>query len=100
MASTIVSLNDCIQILFHPIHRHLILIVYPREILIFDLQILQTVGTILCEKNSAAFYKVCFQIFFFPEIKEFILFRFMHVIDVIHLYVFMKMERLLFEIDI
>lgn len=58
-ASTVVSLNDCIQILFHPIHRHLILIVYPREILIFDLQILQTVGTILCEKNSAAFYKVC-----------------------------------------
>jgi hypothetical protein len=58
-SSTVVSLNDCIQILFHPIHRHLILIVYPREILIFDLQILQTVGTILCEKNSAAFYKVC-----------------------------------------
>ena len=58
-ASTVVSLNDCIQILFHPIHRHLILIVYPREILIFDLQILQTVGTITCEKNSAAFYKVC-----------------------------------------
>jgi hypothetical protein len=59
LASTVVSLNDCIQILFHPIYRHLILIVYPREILIFDLQILQTVGTILCEKNSAAFYKVC-----------------------------------------
>jgi len=64
-ASTVVSLNDCIQILFHPIHRHLILIVYPREILIFDLQILQTVGTILCEKNSAAFYKVCFLRIFF-----------------------------------
>ncbi|CAF0830559.1 unnamed protein product [Adineta ricciae] len=58
LLSTIVSLNDCIQVLFHPIHRHLILIVYPREILIFDLQILQTVGTILCEKNSAAFYKI------------------------------------------
>ncbi|UJR35929.1 hypothetical protein I4U23_028670 [Adineta vaga] len=58
LLSTVVSLNDCIQILFHPIHRHLILIVYPREILIFDLQILQTVGTILCEKNSAAFYKI------------------------------------------
>ncbi|CAF3727570.1 unnamed protein product [Adineta steineri] len=57
-SSAVVSLNDCIQILFHPIHRHLILIVYPREILIFDLQILQTVGTILCEKNSAAFYKI------------------------------------------
>ncbi|CAF4692362.1 unnamed protein product, partial [Rotaria magnacalcarata] len=39
-------------------HRHLILIVYPREILIFDLQILQTVGTISCEKHSAAFYKI------------------------------------------
>ena len=58
------SLNDCIQILFHPIHRHLILIVYPREILIFDLQILQTVGNISCEKTSAAFYKV-FLLFFF-----------------------------------
>ncbi|CAF0755920.1 unnamed protein product [Rotaria sordida] len=55
---SIVSLTDCIQILFHPIHRHLILIVYPREILIFDLQILQTVGNILCEKGSAAFYKI------------------------------------------
>jgi hypothetical protein len=59
-ASTVVSLNDCIQVLFHPIHRHLILIIYPREILIFDLQILQTVGSILCEKTSAAFYKVCY----------------------------------------
>ncbi|CAF2904464.1 unnamed protein product [Rotaria sp. Silwood2] len=57
-SSTVVSLNDCIQILFHPIHRHLILIVYSREILIFDLQILQTVGNILCEKTSAAFYKI------------------------------------------
>jgi hypothetical protein len=46
-----VSLNDCIHILFHPIHRHLILIMYPRGILIFDLQILQTVASILCEKN-------------------------------------------------
>ncbi|CAF3780097.1 unnamed protein product [Rotaria magnacalcarata] len=57
-SSSVVSLNDCIQILFHPMHRHLILIVYPREILIFDLQILQTVGTISCEKHSAAFYKI------------------------------------------
>ncbi len=57
---SVVSLNDCIQILFHPVNRHLILIVYSREILMFDLQILQTVGTILCEKNSAAFYKVCY----------------------------------------
>jgi len=57
-SSNVVSLNDCIQILFHPLHRHLIFIVYPREILIFDLQILQTVGSILCEKSSAAFYKI------------------------------------------
>jgi hypothetical protein len=64
----VVSLNDCLQILFHPIHRHLILIVYAREILIFDLQILQTVGTIFCEKHSAAFYKVRF---FFLNIFSF-----------------------------
>ncbi|CAF0850740.1 unnamed protein product [Didymodactylos carnosus] len=56
--ASIVSLNDCIQILFHPLHRHLILIVYPREILIFDLEICQTVGTILCDKHVAAFYKI------------------------------------------
>jgi hypothetical protein len=69
LSSTVVSLNDCIQILFHPIHRHLILIVYSREILIFDLQILQTVGSISCEKNSAAFYKVRFLIFFSLKIN-------------------------------
>lgn len=57
-ASNVVSLNDCIQILFHPLHRHLIFIIYPREILIFDLQILQTIGSIPCEKTSAAFYKI------------------------------------------
>jgi hypothetical protein len=93
LSSGVVSLNDCIQILFHPIHRHLILIVYPREILIFDLQILQTVGTVLCEKNSAAFYKVdrCPHVIVY---RGFYFRRSMDALDVMRSYVFTKAERL------
>lgn len=98
-ASSVVSLNDCIHILFHPINRHLILIVYPREILIFDLQILQTVGTITCEKNSAAFYKVCSSRQSI-SCNHSIEFRSMLVTGEIRLYVFMKVEQSVFEIDI
>lgn len=98
-ASSVVSLNDCIHILFHPINRHLILIVYPREILIFDLQILQTVGTITCEKNSAAFYKVCSSRQSI-SCNHSIEFRSMLVTGEIRLYVFMKVEQSVFGIDI
>lgn len=101
-ASTVVSLNDCIQVLFHPIHRHLILIIYPREILIFDLQILQTVGSILCEKTSAAFYKVCCHRILARKTWFISLFfaRSMRVRDVTSSYASMKVERSVFEVGI
>ncbi|KAK3094363.1 hypothetical protein FSP39_000768, partial [Pinctada imbricata] len=50
-----VALNECLQLLYHRSCRHHLLLVYPREILILDLEINQTVGIIPMEKTGSPF---------------------------------------------
>jgi hypothetical protein len=57
------SLKDCIQIEFHPTFKNIILLVYPKEIFIFELNISQTVGYITIDKHQSAFIQVIFIIF-------------------------------------
>ncbi|XP_013774548.1 WD repeat-containing protein 11-like [Limulus polyphemus] len=49
-----ISLNDCLQLAFHPAYRHHLLLLYPKEVLILDLEINQTIGIIAVERNGAA----------------------------------------------
>ncbi|XP_025096054.1 WD repeat-containing protein 11-like [Pomacea canaliculata] len=58
-----VALNECLQLSFHRSCRHHILLLYPREILILDLQINQTVGIIAMDRTSSPFTQViaCWQ---------------------------------------
>eukprot|EP00117_Sycon_ciliatum_P023491 scpid39681/ scgid1226/ WD repeat-containing protein 11; Bromodomain and WD repeat-containing protein 2; WD repeat-containing protein 15 len=53
-----VPMSDCLQIAFLKACRHHICLVYPKEILIIDLSVQQTVGFVVCERNSTAFVSV------------------------------------------
>ncbi|XP_062608661.1 WD repeat-containing protein 11-like isoform X2 [Saccostrea cucullata] len=53
-----VALNDCIQLLHHQSCRHHLILVYPREILILDLEINQTVGIIPMERAGSPFVQI------------------------------------------
>ncbi|XP_054019507.1 WD repeat-containing protein 11 [Dryobates pubescens] len=58
-----VTLNDCLQLSFLPSKRNYMLLLYPREILILDLEVNQTVGVIAIERTGVPFIQVipCFQ---------------------------------------
>ncbi|NXW53332.1 WDR11 protein, partial [Eurystomus gularis] len=58
-----VTLNDCLQLSFLPSKRNYMLLLYPREILILDLEVNQTVGVIAIERTGVPFLQVipCFQ---------------------------------------
>ena len=51
-------LADCLQIAFSRSYRHHLFIVYPREIVIMDIEIKQAVGSIHLERNNSAFHHV------------------------------------------
>ena len=53
-----VVLNDCLQLTYHRSRRHHIILVYPREILILDLEINQTVGIIPMDRSGSPFVQV------------------------------------------
>jgi len=53
-----VSLNECIQLAYHAAVRHHLILLYPREILILDLDINQTVGIIPAERSGSPFTQV------------------------------------------
>ncbi|XP_071948596.1 WD repeat-containing protein 11-like [Antedon mediterranea] len=53
-----ISLNDCIQLCYLQSCRHHLLLLYTREILILDLEINQTVGTIPMERTGSPFQMV------------------------------------------
>lgn len=55
--SSIASL-DCNQLLFHGYLRNHLIVAYPREVLIIDLMIYQTVSTFSTEKNSSCFVQL------------------------------------------
>nr|XP_034993469.1 WD repeat-containing protein 11 isoform X2 [Zootoca vivipara] len=58
-----VTLNDCLQLSYLPSKRNYMLLLYPREILILDLEVNQTVGVIAIERTGVPFLQVipCFQ---------------------------------------
>ncbi|XP_075072416.1 WD repeat-containing protein 11 [Mixophyes fleayi] len=58
-----VTLNDCLQLSYLPSKRNHMLLLYPREILILDLEVNQTVGVVAIERTGVPFLQVtpCFQ---------------------------------------
>ncbi|XP_075791464.1 WD repeat-containing protein 11 isoform X1 [Pelodiscus sinensis] len=58
-----VTLNECLQLSYLPSKRNYMLLLYPREILILDLEVNQTVGVIAIERTGIPFLQVipCFQ---------------------------------------
>ncbi|XP_005089399.1 WD repeat-containing protein 11 [Aplysia californica] len=58
-----VTLNECLQLCFHRSCRHHLMLLYPREMLILDLEINQTVGIIAIDRSSSSFTQVipCWQ---------------------------------------
>ncbi|XP_059982710.1 WD repeat-containing protein 11 isoform X3 [Lagenorhynchus albirostris] len=57
------TLNDCLQLAYLPSKRNHMSLLYPREILILDLEVNQTVGVIAIERTGVPFLQVipCFQ---------------------------------------
>ena len=53
-----VPLVDCLQVAFVSSYRHHLLVLYPKEILILDLNIMQAVGSIFLERNTSPFLQV------------------------------------------
>lgn len=54
-----VTLNDCLQLSYLPSKRSHMLLLYPREILILDLELSQTVGVVAIERSGVPFVQVC-----------------------------------------
>ena len=52
------SLNECLQLCFHHACRHHLILLYPREILLLDLDINQTVGIVPMERTGSPFSQV------------------------------------------
>ena len=52
------SFSDCLQMCYSPACRHHLFLVYPREILLLDLQVHQTVGVIYLERNCSPFQQI------------------------------------------
>ncbi|CAB4007520.1 WD repeat-containing 11, partial [Paramuricea clavata] len=50
-----VALSECLQLVYHPSCRDLILLVFSREILFIDTAINQAIGSIYLERNSPSF---------------------------------------------
>uniref|UniRef100_A0A8C3GAR1 WD repeat-containing protein 11 n=1 Tax=Cyclopterus lumpus TaxID=8103 RepID=A0A8C3GAR1_CYCLU len=53
-----VTLNDCLQLSYLPSKRNHMLLLYPREILILDLELSQTVGVVAIERSGVPFVQV------------------------------------------
>ncbi|KAF8786440.1 WD repeat-containing protein 11 [Argiope bruennichi] len=48
-----VTLNECLNLTYHKSYRHHLLLLYPKEILILDLEINQTVGIVTSEHTGS-----------------------------------------------
>ena len=44
---------DCRQITFSPAHKHHLLIIYPREVVVMDMEIRQAIGSLSLERNTS-----------------------------------------------
>lgn len=58
LSAEFVALNDCLQLAYLPSKRNHMLLLYPREILILDLEVNQTVGVIAIERAGVPFLQV------------------------------------------
>lgn len=56
--SNSLTLSDCLQVLYHRSVRNHLLLVYPREVLILDLDIGQTVGLVSIDRTSTPILQV------------------------------------------
>ncbi|XP_045190429.2 WD repeat-containing protein 11-like [Mercenaria mercenaria] len=50
--------TSCKQVVFNPAHKHIVLLVFPREIHMIDLEVDLTIGTIRLDRASPNFVKV------------------------------------------
>lgn len=57
-SAEVVTLNDCLQLSYLPSKRNHMLLLYPREILILDLELSQTVGVVAIERSGVPFMQV------------------------------------------
>ncbi|KAJ8418074.1 hypothetical protein AAFF_G00137830 [Aldrovandia affinis] len=57
-SAEVVTLNDCLQLSYLPSKRNHMLLLYPREILILDLELSQTVGVVAIERSGVPFIQV------------------------------------------
>ena len=55
----ILLLTECLQMDFSPVQRGHLFLMFRREILILDLAINCTVGTIMAEKSTSSFAQLC-----------------------------------------
>ncbi|XP_036121102.1 WD repeat-containing protein 11 isoform X2 [Molossus molossus] len=53
-----VALSDCLQLAYLPSRRGHMLLLYPREVLILDLEVNQTVGVVAIERTGVPFLQV------------------------------------------
>lgn len=54
------TLSECLQMCYHRSIRYHLLLLFPREILLLDLQIKQTVGIVpIGDKVSSPYLQVC-----------------------------------------
>lgn len=51
-------LNDCLQVCFSRASRHQLFLLYPREVVVIDTDMKQTVGVIHAERNSSPFHQI------------------------------------------
>lgn len=77
-----VTLNECLQLSYHRSYRHHLLLLYPREVLILDLEINQTVGIVSSDHNGSPMMQLysCWQrdVFFILHENGSISFRLRH----------------------
>ena len=55
---SIIPLSECLQVVFSPIQRNQVFLLFKRVVLIVDLEVLCTVGEIVLEKATSPFVKV------------------------------------------
>ncbi|KAG8183940.1 hypothetical protein JTE90_006865 [Oedothorax gibbosus] len=62
-SETGVTLNECLGLTYHKSYRHHLLLLYPKEVLILDLEINQTVGIVSSEFSGSPIMQVysCWQ---------------------------------------
>lgn len=64
------STSEILQVIYHQSMHDSMIILYPRELLIFDLNIKQTIGVILLDKTVSPFNRVSFMNFMINILRK------------------------------